>query len=121
MNMEIRSSKETLIPGGATHWQYALVNPFYKKDDDKWFQFISEDNEWAKVDIPFNVKIKGIFRDEPKLILPAFDTSSLETIQTCLGEGWLLGKDMFGGFVVELKVNDKGYTPLTFQLQDIRK
>jgi hypothetical protein len=113
MNFSIRPSKETIIPDGATHWILANVNPFYKKDEHgNWWQFY--DDSWH-----FLPNKDLSCKEDVREILPPFETKGLDVVWTKLGDGFLLGQDLLGDYLVELKDNPKGYTPLRFAKKEI--
>jgi hypothetical protein len=119
-NLTMRPAKELTVPQGATHWRSSYSNPFYKKDESGNWHVFSDVDGWSTLNNSmFGKKHLGVAIAEPIEIQPPFDTSNCEVVQTVLGEGYLLGQDLFGDYLVELKVNPKGFTPLRFSKKDI--
>lgn len=115
--MKIRPSKNTIIPEGATHWEYGLDNPFFKLNGSTWYQFYDQTWNKCKDDRFASKQSKSAWL--PKPLLPRFDTTNCQLVETRHGKGHIVGNSEFAEFYIDLIDNKFGYTPIAVSCKHV--
>lgn len=104
-----------VIPEGSTHYDDALVNPFFKVEGEVRFQWFQ--NEWVPVSKDPRT---GQYPRLPSEIKPFDIPSNAKRVNTIFGIATLVGKDC-GRLLVDLDSNPFSFRPCAIWPDDIRK